>query len=104
VENSSLLELYEMALEMFGGMSFPEGSVFLFGSVSHLSRSGMSLYARDWTEVVALCTVKWRSVRICPLIPLITSECPGLIVRELCELTNWYSNVYDSNPLGFHEV
>jgi hypothetical protein len=104
VENSSLLELYEMATEMFGNISFPEGSVFLVGSASHLSRSGTSLYAKDWTEVVALCTVKWRGVRICPLIPLITSECPGSIVRELCELTNWYSNVYDSNPLGFHEV
>ncbi len=54
--------------------------------------------------MVALCTVKWRGVRICPLIPLIISECPGTIVRELCELANWYNNVYDSNPLGFHEV
>jgi hypothetical protein len=104
IENSSLLELYEMASEMFGSMTFPEGSVFLFGSASHLSRSGTSIYAKDWTEVVALCTGKWRGVRICPLIPLITSECPGIIVRELCELTNWHSNVYDSNPLGFHEV
>jgi hypothetical protein len=104
IENSSQLELYEMAFEMFGSMNFPEGSVFLFGSVSHLSRSSTSIYAKDWTEVVALCTGKWHGVRICPLIPLITSECPGTIVRELCELKNWYSNVYDSNPLGFHEV
>ncbi len=73
IENSSLLELYEMASEMFGGVNFPEGSVFLFGSVSHLGRSGTSIYAKDWTEVVALCTGKWHGVRICPLIPLITS-------------------------------
>jgi hypothetical protein len=93
-----------MALEMFGNMNLPEGSVFLFGSVSYLGRTGMSIYARDWSEVVALCTSKWRGVRICPLIPLVTSECPGTIVRELSELMNWYSNVYDSDPLGFHEV
>jgi hypothetical protein len=104
IENASLLELYEIASEMFGGVNFPEGSVFLLGSVSHLGRSGTSIYAKDWTEVVALCTVKWRGVRICPLIPLIITECPGTIVRELCELSNRYNNVYDSNPLGFHEV
>ncbi len=104
VENSSLLDLYEIAAEMFSGVNFPEGSVFLFGSVSHLGRSGTSIYAKDWTELVALCTIKWRGVRICPLIPLIISECPGTIVRELCELANWYNSVYDSNPLGFHNV
>jgi hypothetical protein len=104
IENASLLELYEIATEMFCNVNFPEGSVFLFGSVSHLGRSGTSIYAKDWTEVVALCSLKWRGVRICPLIPLILTECPGTIVRELCELSNWFNNVYDSNPLGFHEV
>jgi hypothetical protein len=34
----------------------------------------------------------------------VKTECPGTIVRELSELANWYSNVYDSDPLGFHEV
>jgi hypothetical protein len=104
IENCSLLELYEIAHEMFGNMNLPEGSVFLFGSASYLGRTGTSIYARDWSEVVALCTGKWRGVRICPLIPLVITECPGTIVRELSELTNWYSNVYDSDPLGFHEV
>jgi hypothetical protein len=89
---------------MFGNLNLPEGSVFLFGSASYLGRTGPSIYARDWSEVVALCTSKWRGVRICPLIPLVITECPGTIVRELSELTNWYSNVYDSDPLGFHEV
>jgi hypothetical protein len=104
IENSSLLELYETATEIFGNVSFPEGSVFLFGSASHLGRSGTSIYAKEWSDVVALCTGKWRCVRICPLIPLIVSECTGTIVRELCELTNWYNSVYDASPLGLHEV
>jgi lysophospholipase L1-like esterase len=104
VENCSLLELYEMALEIFSNVIFPEGSVLMFGSASHLGRTGTSIYAKDWTEVVALCTGRWRGVRVCPLIPLIISECTGTIVRELSELTNWYSSVYDTSPLGFHDV
>ncbi len=58
IENCSLLELYEVALEMFENVNLPEGSVFLFGSVSYLGRTGTSIYARDWSEVVALCTSK----------------------------------------------
>jgi hypothetical protein len=78
--------------------------VFMFGSVSHLGRTGTSIYAKDWTDVVALCTGKWRGIRVCPLIPMIVAECTGTIVRELSELTNWYSSVYDTSPLGFHDV
>jgi hypothetical protein len=29
--------------------------------------------------------------------PLILSECPGTIVRELCELATWFESVYDGN-------
>ncbi len=54
--------------------------------------------------MVALCTGKLRGVRVCPLIPLIVAECTGTIVRELSELTNWYCSVYDTSPLGFHDV
>ncbi len=104
IENSSLHELCDIATEIFGSITFPEGSVFMLGSVSHLGRTGTSICAKDWADVVAHCTGKWRGVRICPLIPLIVSECPGTIVRELCELTNWFSNIYDTSPLGFHDV
>jgi hypothetical protein len=54
LENASLTELFELATEMFGNVTLAEGSILLFGSVSHLGRNGTSIYARDWTEVVAL--------------------------------------------------
>jgi hypothetical protein len=53
------MELFELAAEMFGNVTLAEGSIFLFGSVSHLSRNGTSIYARDWTEVVALSSRTW---------------------------------------------
>jgi hypothetical protein len=62
LENASLAELYELAVEMFGDVTFAEGSILMFGSVSHLSRYGTSMYPRDWMEVVALSSRSWRGV------------------------------------------
>ncbi len=104
VENASLLELFEIAKETLGNVTLPEGSIFMFGSVSHLSRMGTSSYAKDWTDVNALTVETWHGSRVCPLIPLIRSECVGSVVRELNELSLWFEEVYDSDPQGLHEV
>jgi hypothetical protein len=76
----------------------------MFGTVSYLGRCGMSIYAKDWTEVVALSSSTWRGIRICPLIPLVSAECPGSVVREVCELSTWFEQVYDSNPQGMRDA
>ncbi len=54
--------------------------------------------------MVALASDTWRGVRICPLIPLIVSECPGNIVREISELATWFEKIYSSNPQGLRET
>jgi hypothetical protein len=104
IENATLIELYDTAKEILGNASLPEGSIFMFGSVSHLSRVGTSAYAKEWTDVSALTVESWHGIRICPLIPLIRSDCVGSIVRELNELTLWLEEVYDSDPQGLQEV
>jgi hypothetical protein len=76
----------------------------MFGTASYLAKVGTSIYASEWTEVVSLATAHWRGVRICPLVPLILTECPGSIVRELSELVSWYEHVYDDNPQGLQDV
>ncbi len=40
--------------------------------------------------------------RLCPLIPIILSTCPGLLAREILELAAWLAIVYDNIPLGMH--
>jgi hypothetical protein len=54
--------------------------------------------------VVALASDTWRGVRICPLIPLILSECPGNIMREFSERATWFDRVYAANPQGLRET
>jgi hypothetical protein len=104
VENASLLELFEIARETLGNVTLHEGSIFMFGSASHLSRMGTSSYAKDWTDVVALTVETWHGSRVCPLIPLIRTECVGSVVRELNELSLWFEEVYDSDPQGLSDV
>ncbi len=102
LENASLTELLDLTVEMLGDVTFAEGSILLLGFVSHLGRYGTLVYARDWTEVVALASRTWRGVRICPLIPLILAECPGSVIRELSELAVWLETIYGTNPQGLH--
>jgi hypothetical protein len=100
MEDASLSELFNLSKELFGKVKLPEGSVLLFGSVSFLSRVGTGMYAQDWQSLVINTVTSWPGTRVCPLIPLIVTECPGSVARELAELAAWLAIVYDNNPLG----
>jgi hypothetical protein len=70
LEDATLLELLDIAKEIFGNTSIADGSIFMFGSASFLGNSGTSMYAREWTELTGIAANHWRGIRICPLIPL----------------------------------
>jgi hypothetical protein len=86
VENATLVELLDIAKEIFSTVKLPEGSVLMFGSISHMGRSGTSIYASEWVSVIAQANSLWRGSQIGPLIPLIISECPGSVKRSLWTL------------------
>jgi hypothetical protein len=98
MEDASLSHLLNLAKEMFEKLRVPEGSVFLFRSMSFLSRVGTSTYAKEWVSVVSHASSLWRGIRICPLIPLIITQCPGTVAREIHNLSTWLESVYDNNP------
>jgi hypothetical protein len=104
VENASLIELFDITKEMLENTPVTEGSVLLFGSLSHLARVGTSLYAVGWTELVAGASSRWRGARICPLIPVISDDCPGSLAREIVELKVWLETVYENSQLGLPDV
>ncbi len=41
---------------------------------------------------------------MCPLIPLISTDCAGSLAREIAELAAWIAIVYDNNPLGMQDA
>ncbi len=100
----SLSDLIDLSCELFGNVRIPEGSVFLYSSASYLSRVGTGAYAGDWLSVVSQAEKRWRGIRVCPLIPMILSDCLGTLVREIAEIAAWFATIHDNNPLGMYSL
>jgi hypothetical protein len=99
-EDASLTDLFELSREIFENQRVPEGSVFLFGSPSYLARVGTGTFAGDRLAIICRAEKLWRGIRVCPLIPLIMSDCPGTLAREIAEDAAWFTSIYENNPLG----
>jgi hypothetical protein len=104
MEDTSLSDLCRLSVEIFGNVRLPEGSVLMFGSASYLARIGTGVYAKDWLALIANMEKTFLGVRICPLIPLILSDCPGFLARKITEMAAWLAVVYDNNPDGMLEL
>jgi len=104
MSNPDLHELFDLLFETLDRAILPDGSMVLASSVSYLHRVGTSFYAREWTEVVNKMGRRMPNVRVCPLPPLIRSNCSGGVARELIELGGWLATVYKNSPQGILEV
>jgi hypothetical protein len=100
LEDASLTDLSAIALEVLERHTLVPGSVVLIGSASHLFKSSVSEYARDWVNTVGKLSAKWSSVNICPLIPVIRDVCPGSLARDIEMLSIWFSKVYSGSIRG----
>jgi hypothetical protein len=100
LENATLNELAELAMEIIDRTILPPGTTLLFGSGSHLFRVGTSQYAADWIMLVNRCMQKWPSVNTCPLIPIFRSDCPGNLARDITTLASWLGRVYANSTTG----
>jgi hypothetical protein len=103
VENPSLHELIDLFEEVFARSNLAEGSVILVGAVSYLLRVGVSLYARDWTQVAGRISRDWPNARLGPLVPLLVTDAPGGVARCVIELASWYNRVYTGQTNGFSD-
>jgi hypothetical protein len=76
------------------------GSVFLLGSASHLIKAGVAAYAGDWLSINRHLNNKFKNISVCPLIPLLFEDSPGLLARDLEILAMWLHNVYGTGIRG----
>jgi hypothetical protein len=104
LEDASLADLANLAMEIFETSSLLPGSVILAGSASHLFRSGVTTYAGDWVNFCNRLGNKFKNANVCPLIPFLTEDSPGALARDLEILTVWYHKVYNSSIKGFLEA
>jgi hypothetical protein len=99
-ENASLSELAELSIEILEKNALQQGTTIIYGSGSHLFKVGTSQYATDWILLTNRCAQKWPGVNICPLIPIIRSNCPGSIARDISTLASWLGRVYANSTTG----
>ncbi len=55
---------------------------------------------QKWTNLIDQATTLWRGIQVCPLFPIIISDCPGAVTRDIYELFAWLRTV----PLGLEPV
>jgi hypothetical protein len=100
IENASLNELAGIFLEIMDGKNLKQGTCILVGSLSYLSRVGVSAYAAEWRSCVHMLTSRWAGISVCPLFPIHVSELPGHLFGELLKLHSWFRTVYTGKTNG----
>jgi hypothetical protein len=102
VEDSTLLELYDITQEILGRTPVPPGTLFLLGSLSHLVNVGTTIYAMDWLKAIQRFGDRWPSARVGPLTPVLREDSTGNTARHLVEIHFWFSQIYiGSNSILF---
>jgi hypothetical protein len=104
LENPSLNELADIAGEILDRYNLPADSVLLFGSGSHLFRVGAAQYAADWINLSNRCSQKWPKSVTVPLIPIIRTESPGSLARDVSLISAWFQRVYAGGQSGMLET
>jgi hypothetical protein len=100
LENGSLDEIADLAIEILERHFIPPGTIILLGSVSHLASVGTTIFATDWCNTIEKLRLKLRNAKIVPAVPVLREDGPGSIGKQLIELTHWFKTVYEKNTLG----
>jgi len=104
LEDCSLTELTDLAIEVLERQSIPVGSILLLGTASHLYKAGTTVFTSDWCESVKKLNEKLRNVKVLPLVPILREDAPGTLGKQLIEYYAWLKTVYDKNTLGLLPV
>ena len=104
LENSSLLELSDIALELFENSPPPPGMVMMYGSLNHLVRVRTSIYASQWLMLVNKVSIRWPGVKICPAPFILAQEIIGTAGKYLHKLACWYSTIYSGDTQGLRNT
>jgi hypothetical protein len=98
LENATLKDLVNLTFEIF--KDIPKDAIICYGSASHLYRVGASVYAQEWAECNNIFARHNKGITILPLIPVIKSDCPGNLSRDIEQWPTWVGKVYENDVLG----
>ena len=99
LEDANLSELVDLAMEILDRHNIPPGTVFMFNSVSHLSKVGTTKFTYDWLTACNKITHRWKQARTGPLPPVLREDSTSNVGRQLIELDSWFRRVYSGSPV-----
>jgi hypothetical protein len=88
LEDGSLREIADLAIEVLERQSIPPGTLLLLGSASHLQHVGTTIFAQDWCQIVELLSEKLRNVKVIPCISILREDGPSSLGRQLIEISH----------------
>ena len=101
VEDGSLLEVTYALADAIVNTSIQDGTVFLLGSVSHLSKSGTQQYITDWIR--SRLWLRNRFGEKCMVLHLFPVSAQGIsskcTVRSIIELLHWVMSLNDTEAV-----
>jgi len=97
IEDATLEELYLITSEIFDRYPIPPGTLFLAGSISHLSKVGTTLYCHEWQYMISKFAERWKLAKVGPVPPVLREDTAGSVTTVLTELKVWLSRVYGNS-------
>ncbi len=97
LEDPTLMELFDITLEIFDRYPLPAGTLFLVGSTSHLQEMGTTIYALDWVRMCREYSSRWKHVKVGPLPPILREQSGSAITRLITEVWRWFNCIYGND-------
>jgi hypothetical protein len=104
LEDTSLSDLADIAIKIFDKVTMNPGSFFLIGSASQLFRTGVAAYAHEWVSINNSLSKRFKTIHVCPLVPMIFENTAGGLARDIEMLAMWLHKVYGTGIKGMGEM
>ena len=106
VEDGSLQEVTHALANAIGNTIIHVGTVFILGSVSHLSKTGTQRYITDWVR--SRWWLRSRYGEKCMVLPLVPVSMQGVssksTVRCLIETLHWFMSLKDTEAVLMRNI
>jgi hypothetical protein len=88
LEDGSLSEIADLAIEVLERQSIPPGTLLLVGSASYLRNVDTTIFAQEYCYTVSKLSKKIRNVHIIRCIPILRKKSHGSLGKQLVEISH----------------
>jgi len=97
LEDPTLMELFEICLEIFDRYTIPSGTLFLVNSTSFLCEMGSTIFSLEWLNMCRAFNNRWQHVKVGPLPPVLREASPPVTTKVIVEIWRWFNCMYGTD-------